>query len=165
MDRGLATWRLKTGRCNLPMAPHLSRPPTPAGYLIAGSWFREHPPPRRVSSYGRNFRGPTGFIGGSFARRHHSPTTTHGAWDMEPIFAAAIGHVRLMESRIAQQEAELLRLREAGQDPSEARKRLCLLRTTLGEMRIQLARLVPTEEQIAPPTWVLAKSASAGRTA
>ena len=86
---------------------------------------------------------------------------------MEPIFAAAVEHVRLMESRIAQQEAELLRLKEAGQDLSQARNRLCLLRTTLAEMRIQLARLVPTEEQIAAPTWVLplAKSAGAGRAA
>jgi len=74
---------------------------------------------------------------------------------MEPIFAAAMEHVRLMESRIAQQQAEIQRLRDAGQDISEASKRLCLLRAALEEMRIQLARLVPTEEQLAAPTLVL----------
>ena len=74
---------------------------------------------------------------------------------MEPIFAAALAHIRLMESRIQQQEAVIERLKQAGDDTSQAVVKLNLLRSALDEMRLQIARLVPTEEQVAAPAWAL----------
>ena len=74
---------------------------------------------------------------------------------MEPIFAAAIDHIRLMEARIAKQEATIQQLSDAGQDTSESESKLRLLHAALDEMRLQLPRLVPTEEQIAAPMWAL----------
>ena len=74
---------------------------------------------------------------------------------MEHIFPAAMEHIRLMENRIAQQQAAIQRLQQAGQDISEGVSRLKLLHAALEEMRIQLARLAPTEEQVAAPTWAL----------
>jgi hypothetical protein len=72
---------------------------------------------------------------------------------MEHTFRAAMEHIHLMESRIAQQQRTIQRLRQTGQDTSEGISRLKLLHAALEEMRIQLARLVPTEEQIAAPMW------------
>ncbi|HET6161975.1 MAG TPA: hypothetical protein VFE34_26790 [Dongiaceae bacterium] len=74
---------------------------------------------------------------------------------MEWTFAAAIEHIRLMENRIAQQEAAIQQLKQAGQDISSAASRLQLLHAAMEEMRIQLARLLPTEEQVAAPIWAL----------
>ena len=74
---------------------------------------------------------------------------------MEPIITAAIEHIRVMESRITKQEAAIERLRILREDASDAERRLSLLRAALEEMRIQLAQLTPTAEQIAAPAWAL----------
>lgn len=50
-------------------------------------------------------------------------------------------HIRVMETRIAEQSAEVERLKLFGQDTSEAVNRLRLLRHALDEMRIQLGHL------------------------
>jgi hypothetical protein len=75
---------------------------------------------------------------------------------MGPIFTAATEHLRLMERRIAQQEAAIQLLKESGQDISKSVSRLQLLHSALEEMRIQLAQLTPTEAQVAAPAWALA---------
>lgn len=54
-------------------------------------------------------------------------------------------HLRMMEVRIEQQIALIEQLKQAGQDTSEAARRLSLLQHALGEMRIQLGQLSPTE--------------------
>jgi len=54
-------------------------------------------------------------------------------------------HIRVMETRIAEQAAEIERLRLFGQDISEAMRRLKLLHHALDEMRIQLGRLSLSE--------------------
>ena len=61
--------------------------------------------------------------------------------DLKPAFE----HVRLMEVRIANQTAAIERLRQSGQDFSEAARRLALLERVLEEMRIQLGQLSPSE--------------------
>jgi type I restriction-modification system DNA methylase subunit len=50
-------------------------------------------------------------------------------------------HIRVMETRITEQSAEIERLRLHGQDTSEAVSRLSLLHHALHEMRIQLGHL------------------------
>ena len=74
---------------------------------------------------------------------------------MEPIIAAAIEHIRVMEGRITKQVAAIERLRILREDASRAERRLRLLRAALEEMRIQLAQLTPTEEEVAAPAWAL----------
>ncbi len=74
---------------------------------------------------------------------------------MDHIFRAAMGHILLMESRIAQQQTTIQRLRQTGQDISKGVVRLNLLYAALEEMRIQLASLAPTKEQVAAPMWAL----------
>jgi len=74
---------------------------------------------------------------------------------MEPIIAAAIEHIRVMERRITKQEAAIERLSILREDASDAEQRLKLLRIALEEMRIQLAQLTPTAEQVAAPAWAL----------
>jgi hypothetical protein len=74
---------------------------------------------------------------------------------MESVIAAAIEHIRVMEGRITKQEAAIERLRILREDASDAERRLTLLRTALDEMRIQLAQLTPTAEQVAAPAWAL----------
>ncbi len=54
-------------------------------------------------------------------------------------------HIWAMEARIAEQAAEIERLKLFGQDTSEAVRRLKLLRHALDEMRIQLAHLSLSE--------------------
>ena len=54
-------------------------------------------------------------------------------------------HIRVMETRIAEQSAEVERLKLFGQDTSEAVSRLKLLRHALDEMRIQLGHLTLSE--------------------
>jgi hypothetical protein len=54
---------------------------------------------------------------------------------MEHIFPAAMEHIRLMENRIAQQQAAIQRLQQAGQDISEGVSRLKLLHAALEERR------------------------------
>lgn len=53
-------------------------------------------------------------------------------------------HLRMMESRIEQQVALIERLRQSGQETTEAVRRLSLLQHAMGEMRIQLGQLSPT---------------------
>ena len=53
-------------------------------------------------------------------------------------------HVRMMELRIEQQVELIERLKQSGQDTSEAVRRLSLLQHALDEMRIQLGQLSPT---------------------
>ena len=74
---------------------------------------------------------------------------------MDPIFAAAIEHIRRMEARIANQTLAIERLRIERRDISDATRRLALLRAALAEMRIQLAQLTPTDEQVSAPAWAL----------
>jgi hypothetical protein len=52
-------------------------------------------------------------------------------------------HLRMMESRIEQQVALIERLKQSGQDTTEAVRRLSLLQHAMGEMRIQLGQLSP----------------------
>ena len=54
-------------------------------------------------------------------------------------------HIRMMELRIEQQVEAIERLKQSGQDTSEAERRLSLLQHALNEMRIQLGQLSPTE--------------------
>jgi hypothetical protein len=54
-------------------------------------------------------------------------------------------HLRMMELRIEQQIESIERLKQSGQDTSDAERRLSLLQHALGEMRIQLGELSPTE--------------------
>jgi hypothetical protein len=75
---------------------------------------------------------------------------------MVPPFTAALDHIRLMETRIRTQEAAIEQLKQAGQDTSQAVAKLNLLRSALEEMRLQIARLIPTEEQVADPIWAFA---------
>jgi hypothetical protein len=51
----------------------------------------------------------------------------------------------MMELRIEQQVEALERLKQSGQDASDAVRRLALLQHALNEMRIQLGQLSPTE--------------------
>jgi hypothetical protein len=74
---------------------------------------------------------------------------------MEAPFTGAIEHIRIMEGRIRQQEVAIGYLKTAGLDTSAAVRRLNLLHSALEEMRIQLAQLTPTEEQMAAPAWAL----------
>jgi hypothetical protein len=74
---------------------------------------------------------------------------------MKPTFAAAIEHIRVMEERIRQQEAAIHLLKTEGRDTTDADRRLKLLHAVSQEMRIQLAHLGPTVEQVAAPTWAL----------
>lgn len=74
---------------------------------------------------------------------------------MEPTFAAAIEHIRVMEERLRQQEAAIHLLKTEGRDTTDADLRLKLLCVVSQEMRIQLAHLAPTVEQVAAPTWAL----------
>ena len=50
----------------------------------------------------------------------------------------------MMESRIEQQIALIERLKQSGQDTTEAVRRLSLLQHAFNEMRIQLGQLSPT---------------------
>jgi hypothetical protein len=74
---------------------------------------------------------------------------------MDPIFPAAIEHIRRMESRISNQKLAIERLRLEGRDTSDATRRLKLLHAALAEMRSQLAQLTPTHEQVSAPFWAL----------
>jgi hypothetical protein len=78
-----------------------------------------------------------------------------GGFAMDLNFAAAIEHLQRMEARIASQRAAIERLTWERGDSAAARRRLALLEAALGEMRIQLAQLSPTAEQVSAPTWAL----------
>lgn len=58
----------------------------------------------------------------------------------------------MMELRIEQQVEAIERLKQSGQDVSEAVRRLSLLQRALDEMRIQLGQLSPTERDNKRPT-------------
>ena len=60
-------------------------------------------------------------------------------------------HLRMMELRIEQQVETIERLKQSGQDTSEAVRRLSLLQHALNEMRIQLGQLSPTERDSKKP--------------
>ena len=74
---------------------------------------------------------------------------------MEPTFAAAIEHIKIMETRIRRQNEAVNLLRALGQDTEDADRRLKLLNFALAEMRMQLAQLAPSTEQVDAPTWAL----------
>ena len=74
---------------------------------------------------------------------------------MDPIFDAAIEHIRRMETRISNQKLAIERLRIERRDIADATRRLALLHAALEEMRIQLAQLTPTAEQVSAPAWAL----------
>jgi hypothetical protein len=74
---------------------------------------------------------------------------------MNSPFDAATRHIETMEERIRQQQSAIDRLKREGKDTSEAAMRLNLLRSALDEMRLQLARLIPTPQQVAAPDWAL----------
>jgi hypothetical protein len=54
-------------------------------------------------------------------------------------------HLQMMELRIEQQVETIERLKQSGQDTTDAVRRLSLLQRALNEMRIQLGQLSPTE--------------------
>lgn len=54
-------------------------------------------------------------------------------------------HLQMMEHRIEQQIEKIERLKQSGEDTTEAVRRLSLLQHALNEMRIQLGQLSPTE--------------------
>ncbi|HKP24290.1 MAG TPA: hypothetical protein VJV39_10515 [Dongiaceae bacterium] len=60
-------------------------------------------------------------------------------------------HIRMMELRIEQQTALIARLKQSGEDTSEAVRRLSLLQHAINEMRIQLGQLSPTERDSKKP--------------
>lgn len=60
-------------------------------------------------------------------------------------------HLRMMELRIEQQVEAIDRLKQSGQDTTEAVRRLALLQHALNEMRIQLGQLSPTEQDSKRP--------------
>ena len=60
-------------------------------------------------------------------------------------------HIRMMELRIEQQVESIERLKQSGQDVSDAMRRLSLLQHALNEMRIQLGQLSPTERDSKRP--------------
>jgi hypothetical protein len=74
---------------------------------------------------------------------------------MDPTYAAAVEHIEVMEKRIRQQVDAIGVLEAAGGDTTDANRRLKLLDFALSEMRIQLAQLAPTAQQVAAPAWVL----------
>ena len=74
---------------------------------------------------------------------------------MDPIFSAAIDHIRVMEGRIIKQKTAIERLKLQREDTADAEQRLRLLGAALQEMRIQLTQLTPTAEQVAAPAWAL----------
>ena len=57
----------------------------------------------------------------------------------------ADSHLRTMELRIQQQIELIERLKQFGQDTTDAVRRLSLLQHAINEMRIQLGQLSPTE--------------------
>jgi len=79
---------------------------------------------------------------------------------MDSIFSAAIEHIRVMEDRITKQKSAIERLRMMREETSDAERRFKLLQAALGEMRIQLAQLTPTAEQVAAPAWALPLASS-----
>ena len=60
-------------------------------------------------------------------------------------------HLRMMEARIEQQIELIERLKQSGQDTTEAVRRLSLLQHAINEMRIQLGQLSPTERDTKKP--------------
>jgi hypothetical protein len=91
---------------------------------------------------------------------HHAPCRNNGSrieWraNMDPIFSAAIEHIRVMEERITKQKSAIERLRMMREETSDAVRRFKLLQAALEEMRIQLAQLTPTAQQVAAPAWAL----------
>ena len=74
---------------------------------------------------------------------------------MDSTFAAAIEHIKVMETRIRQQSEAINLLKALGQNTTDADRRLKLLTFALAEMRIQLAQLAPTDEQVEAPMWAL----------
>jgi hypothetical protein len=74
---------------------------------------------------------------------------------MEPTFAAALEHIKIMETRIRRQSEAVSLRRALSQDTEDADRRLKLLNFALAEMRTQLAQLAPSPEQAGAPTWAL----------
>ena len=74
---------------------------------------------------------------------------------MEPTYSAAIEHIKVMEARIRRQSDAISLLKASGHDTKDADCRLRLLNFALTEMRVQLAHLAPTEEQLEAPAWAL----------
>ena len=70
---------------------------------------------------------------------------------MSPDQSPAGNDLRMMELRIEQQLESIERLKQSGEDVSEAVRRLFLLQRALGEMRIQLGQLSPTERDSKRP--------------
>jgi hypothetical protein len=79
---------------------------------------------------------------------------------MDSIFSAAIEHIRVMEDRITKQKSAIERLSMMREEASDAERRFKLLQAALEEMRIQLAQLTPTAQQVAAPAWALALASS-----
>ena len=75
------------------------------------------------------------------------------SWNRHLLLRSNIFEV--MEERLRQQEAAIHLLKTEGRDTTDADLRLKLLCVVSQEMRIQLAHLAPTVEQVAAPTWAL----------
>ena len=74
---------------------------------------------------------------------------------MEPTFAAALEHIKIMETRIRRQSEAIVLLKAQSQKTEDADRRLKLLNFALAEMRTQLAQLAPSTQQANAPAWAL----------
>jgi len=74
---------------------------------------------------------------------------------MEPTFAAALDHIKIMDTRIRRQSEAIDLLKALGQHTEDADRRLKLLNFALTEMRAQLAQLAPSTQPAEAPTWAL----------
>jgi hypothetical protein len=68
---------------------------------------------------------------------------------MENARAAAVQHVRVMQTRIEKQTALVERIQATGADAAEQIQRLELLRLALEEMLIHCGRLAPSTNEVA----------------
>jgi hypothetical protein len=68
---------------------------------------------------------------------------------MEKARAAAVQHVRVMETRIEKQKGLIEQIEAAGQDSSEQIRRLNLLRLALEEVLIHCGQLAPSAKEAA----------------
>ncbi|HEY1263632.1 MAG TPA: hypothetical protein VGF06_08915 [Terriglobales bacterium] len=67
---------------------------------------------------------------------------------MTSVVNSARAHISKIEARRKQQIDIIERLTDAGQDPTEAVRILAILDRALEEMKLQLARLIPTEAEL-----------------
>jgi hypothetical protein len=67
---------------------------------------------------------------------------------MERARSAAVQHVRVLETRIENQEALIEQRKAAGKDAAEELQRLKLLQQALREMLLHFGQLLPSEKEL-----------------